>query len=60
MDFDDFDDDGIESGMKRIASVIRSLPYAPFDTPEFREMSSRPIQGVDLPDPRIADPSTPR
>lgn len=49
-EFDDHGDDGIEPQMKRIAGVIRCLPYAPFDTETFKVMSMAPIPGVDVPE----------
>jgi hypothetical protein len=50
-EFDDVDDQGVESHMARIAPIVRVLPYAPFDTETFREVASRPVPGVDVPLP---------
>jgi len=52
------DDAGFDEEKRRIAGVIRALPYAPFNTPEFRQMSQRPLAGVDFPlseEPEAAD-----
>ena len=44
-----YDDAGVSDEAVRIAAVIRNLPYAPFSSRSFREMSSRPVEGVDVP-----------
>lgn len=49
--FDEIEDDGTECQMTLIAGVIRNLPHAPYSTPEFRELTGRPLEGVDLPLP---------
>lgn len=46
--FDNYDETGIESGMARIAGVIRCLPYSPFCDDWFREMTLRPLEGADF------------
>jgi hypothetical protein len=49
LDFDDYNDDGTEAGMTRIALIIRCLPYTPYDEPAFQALTERPVEGVDLP-----------
>jgi hypothetical protein len=48
-EFDDVDDQGIESNMARIASIIRVLPYAPFNSEAFQKLAARALPGVDVP-----------
>jgi hypothetical protein len=48
-EFYDVDDQGVETHMARIASIVRVLPYAPFNTATFKELASRPVSGVDVP-----------
>jgi len=45
---DDFFD-GYESALGKAVAAIRQLPWAPFDEPEFREITARPVAGVDFP-----------
>jgi hypothetical protein len=42
----------------RLASVIRSLPWPPFDTAELRALTTLPLPGIDGYDPRCAVPHT--
>ena len=54
-DYDGFDDDGFEPDMQRLAAIVRNLPYAPFNTPDFQQLSLRPLAGVDRPQPQSDD-----
>lgn len=52
-------EDGIDEEAVRVASVIRQIPWPPFNEPDFRRMSNAPLRGVDFPGedepaPRIA------
>lgn len=46
---DEIDEDGFSEGLQRLAGIIRSLPGRPFQSQDFREMSLRPVEGVDVP-----------
>lgn len=43
-------EDGIDEEAVRVASVIRQIPWAPFNTPDFQRMSNAPLRGVDFPE----------
>lgn len=45
---DEWTDQGLDERACRIAAVIRQLPWSPFDTPQFRAMSQKPLAGVDF------------
>lgn len=47
----EMDETGRDGEMCRLVSAIRALPHAPFNEAWFRELSGRPIEGVDLPLP---------
>ena len=42
------EEDGIDRNYARIVAIVRALPYAPFDAPEFQEMSLHPVPGADI------------
>ena len=46
---EEFDENGREMLLKKIADVIRALPHAPFREPWFRAMTFRKLPGVDVP-----------
>lgn len=45
----DIDDLGIDESKRRIAAVIRALPYDPFIDKELRPLLKRPLPGADSP-----------
>ncbi|WP_315922423.1 hypothetical protein [Mesorhizobium sp. SP-1A] len=55
-DFDSHNEDGIEPRLSRIVSVIRNLPYAPFNDPWFQKLTRKEVPGVDIPDSSFAAP----
>lgn len=44
-------DEGFSEEAARVVSAVRALPGAPFQDAWFREISSRPYPGVDVPSP---------
>ena len=45
---DDWNKEGFDERAQRLAAVIRQLPWAPFNTPEFQALSHRRMEGVDV------------
>ena len=45
---DDWNEEGFDERAQRLAAVIRQLPWAPFNTPEFQALSHRRMEGVDV------------
>lgn len=52
---DEWTDDGFDERAVRLSAIIRQLPWAPFNTPEFKAMTHRPLAGVDFPQPEEMD-----
>lgn len=44
-------EDGLDEALEQALVAIRELPWAPFNTQRFRQMSSRPQPGADFPYP---------
>lgn len=53
-------ENGIDENKQRIASVIRALPWGPFNEPWFQEITGRPLPGVDVPLPGDEPSASPR
>lgn len=52
-DFNSHDDEGFEEGLRRIVSVIRNLPYEPFNEGWFQKLTRKELPGVDVPDSSV-------
>ena len=44
---DDWNEEGFDERAQRLVAVIRQLPWAPFNTPDFQALVQRPLEGVD-------------
>lgn len=51
-------DDGCDADLRRIAAVIRNLPYAPYCDAAFRSISLAEVPGIDVPE-SVASPPAP-
>ncbi len=53
----DFEDDTDSELLTEAVGAMRHLTWAPFNEDWFREMTFRPIAGVDIPPPSASDPT---
>ena len=58
---DEWTEEGFDERACRLAAVIRQLPWAPYDSPDFQVLTQSPLVGVDYPDGDLpeASPSPP-
>lgn len=46
LESDEWNDEGLDERAERLATIIRQLPWAPFNTPAFQALSCRPLEGL--------------
>lgn len=57
LESDEWNDEGLDERAERLATIIRQLPWAPFNTPAFQALSCRPLEGVDMPVLQDSEPA---